>query len=425
MDQFEIATSKLQMRPRDLGLILEVPFELVPGFESLSVEVIGDIPERSTLDLGLVDPSRIRGWSGGARRSIELSNYSATPGYLCGELPSGRWAVLLSPYGISSSYEIEVKVKVKPYHPRWLRSDLHVHSWHSDGRWSLPELIQTASEAGLDLLALTDHNTISQNIEAERLGLLKDGIQLLPAMEWTTRRGHANLYGLCDPMPDWRVRDEREFISKAREVTSRGALLSVNHPFDDFAFGLMWDWPYTGVDFVEIWNGPWRKSCELARAMWEKSLCEGRGLVAVGGSDVHGPSDWVKLGSPVTWIYTTYPGTAGVIAALKNGAVYITRDVDGVTLTDGSTVPGSISRDGWVTIVLKGLSIGHRIDVICDGKCLESYLSNGQSFETRIKMPSDSKYLRTEVYRHDKTFDVWLPLLITNPVWHLKPRGEA
>ena len=167
MDQFEIATSKLQMRPRDLGLILEVPFELVPGFESLSVEVIGDIPERSTLDLGLVDPSRIRGWSGGARRSIELSNYSATPGYLCGELPSGRWAVLLSPYGISSSYEIEVKVKVKPYHPRWLRSDLHVHSWHSDGRWSLPELIQTASEAGLDLLALTDHNTISQNIEAE------------------------------------------------------------------------------------------------------------------------------------------------------------------------------------------------------------------------------------------------------------------
>lgn len=418
MDRIEIVTSKLRMRPSDLGLILEVPFELSTGFESLSIEVVGDLPERTTLDLGLADPSRIRGWSGGVRRSIELSHYCATPGYLYGELPSGRWIVLLSPYEIGNSFEIDVRVEGKLYQPRWLKGDLHVHSIHSDGLWSLPDLIRVANEIGLDLLALTDHNTISQNVEAEKLGYFKDEVQLLPAMEWTTRRGHANLFGLCDPLPDWRVADDREFASKVKEATSRGALMSVNHPFDDFALGLSWDWTYVGVGCVEIWNGPWRQSCESARILWEKSLCEGRKLVALGGSDVHGPSDWVKLGSPVTWIYTTSPGISGVISALKNGAVYLTRDMDEVTLGDASTVPGSTSADGWVTVVLKGLSIGYRIDVICDGKCIESHLSKGLSFEARIKMPAEAKYLRTEVYRYDKTFDVWLPLLITNPIWY-------
>ena len=256
MAKVKLLTSKLQVHPQDLGVLVEVPFELPIGYQSLSVELIGDIPEDSVLDLGLADPNRVRGWSGGSRSSIFLSLYKATPGYLRGELPRGRWAVLLSPYEITRAFEVVVKIEGDLYCPHWLKSDLHVHSLHSDGCWDLCQLTERAKSAGLDLLALTDHNTISQNVEASGWGFFKNDVLLLPAMEWTTRKGHANVFGLCDPMPDWRVNDDEEFSLKMQEVKNRGALVSINHPYDDFAFGLKWDWSYEKVQFIEIWNGP-------------------------------------------------------------------------------------------------------------------------------------------------------------------------
>ena len=39
--------------------------------------------------------------------------------------------------------------------------DLHIHSNYSDGTFSPTELVQLAEEAGLDAIALTDHNTLA------------------------------------------------------------------------------------------------------------------------------------------------------------------------------------------------------------------------------------------------------------------------
>lgn len=64
--------------------------------------------------------------------------------------------------------------------------DLHMHSkYSSDGEFSPEELIQMNKKAGLTTVALSDHNT-NKGIDAMIAHGLKEGIQVIPAMEFDT-----------------------------------------------------------------------------------------------------------------------------------------------------------------------------------------------------------------------------------------------
>ena len=49
-------------------------------------------------------------------------------------------------------------------------SDLHTHSTASDGQYAPEELVSLAKERGIELLALTDHDTLDGLEEAVRTG---------------------------------------------------------------------------------------------------------------------------------------------------------------------------------------------------------------------------------------------------------------
>ncbi len=68
---------------------------------------------------------------------------------------------------------------------RWIPAELHTHTFHSDGSQSLLELAQSAKEAGIETIALTDHNTQSGLIDREQVEA-STGIRIIPGMEWTT-----------------------------------------------------------------------------------------------------------------------------------------------------------------------------------------------------------------------------------------------
>jgi predicted metal-dependent phosphoesterase TrpH len=64
-----------------------------------------------------------------------------------------------------------------------MRIDLHTHSTVSDGTLTPPEVVQAAADAGLDVVALTDHDSFGgladARAEADRLGLgLVPGVEL-------------------------------------------------------------------------------------------------------------------------------------------------------------------------------------------------------------------------------------------------------
>ena len=63
-----------------------------------------------------------------------------------------------------------------------LRFDLQSHSTHSDGALAPREVVERAANAGVELLALTDHDTVSGVSEALAAGE-RAGLQVVPAVE--------------------------------------------------------------------------------------------------------------------------------------------------------------------------------------------------------------------------------------------------
>jgi predicted metal-dependent phosphoesterase TrpH len=64
------------------------------------------------------------------------------------------------------------------------RIDLHTHSTASDGTDSPTQLVATARSAGLDVIALTDHDTVDGHAEAAAaVRAVPDGLVLVPGIE--------------------------------------------------------------------------------------------------------------------------------------------------------------------------------------------------------------------------------------------------
>ena len=142
-----------------------------------------------------------------------------------------------------------------------MRADLHVHSSASDGTDPPAEVMRRAARAGLDVVALTDHDTVAGHAEARRAlaGSLAGSLTLLPGMELSCRLGDQSrgvpgglsgspprgqhsvhlLAYLFDPdHPDLaaelrRIRDDR--VLRARAMVSRLADLGVDITWDQVA----------------------------------------------------------------------------------------------------------------------------------------------------------------------------------------------
>jgi predicted metal-dependent phosphoesterase TrpH len=83
-----------------------------------------------------------------------------------------------------------------------MRIDLHTHSSVSDGTEPPSEVIERAHAAGLDVVALTDHDTAAGWAEAG-LAAERVGIELIPGIEVSTRLADTSVHLLAYwPDPD-------------------------------------------------------------------------------------------------------------------------------------------------------------------------------------------------------------------------------
>ena len=108
------------------------------------------------------------------------------------------------------------------------RADLHIHSHHSDGSSSVASIIEYAVRAGMNCIALTDHETMMGVDEAVSLGKER-GIRVLPGIEITThdykrsKPAHLLCYlpydrspveALCDKTLANRLKQKRQMVEK-------------------------------------------------------------------------------------------------------------------------------------------------------------------------------------------------------------------
>jgi 3',5'-nucleoside bisphosphate phosphatase len=113
-----------------------------------------------------------------------------------------------------------------------VRADLHSHSTASDGTCPPGEVMRRARAAGLDVIALTDHDTVAGHAAAR--AALPPGLTLVPGMELSCRlAGHsvhmlAYLFDPDDPElaeETARIRESR--LGRARAMVDRLAELGV------------------------------------------------------------------------------------------------------------------------------------------------------------------------------------------------------
>ena len=75
-----------------------------------------------------------------------------------------------------------------------MKIDLHCHSTCSDGTYAPTEVVQRAHEAGVDVLALTDHDTLA-GIDDARAAATACGMMLINGVEISCEHTLSGGYG--------------------------------------------------------------------------------------------------------------------------------------------------------------------------------------------------------------------------------------
>lgn len=428
---------------------LELPFEVAAGASAVEVRYMVD--HGSILDLGLLDPRAgafpategFRGWSGGARDHVMVTPTRATPGYLPGPLPAGRWRVLLGMAAVADggcAYRVEVSVHggaepdavpglaegceprtpLRPPVPSealagvpfaashggagWYRADLQSHSHHSDARGSLRDLQAAAVARGLDVLAVTDHNTVSHH--APLAAMTSDALLWLPGMEVTTYRGHANVWGV-DGWVDFRVRHDRDVASLVAHVHERGGLISVNHPKrSPGCIGCDWEYPVPdGIDAMEAWQGPWWLRNWESLERYDALLRGGARVTLVGGSDRHQPAGpdvddpMLRLGSPTTWLWCESRSRGAVLRALRGGRASVSESPDGPFLSvevGGVPMGGEAERTAEARATVHGAA-GERLRWVAAAGVVREVAIDADRFVDAWTSAVAGPFLRAEV----------------------------
>jgi 3',5'-nucleoside bisphosphate phosphatase len=116
-------------------------------------------------------------------------------------------------------------------HPPVSGIDLHTHTDRSDGTFAPAELVRLAAERGLDVIAVTDHDTTEGLEEALAAGS-EVGVEIVPGVELSAEYEGTSIHVLCywmdvanDALQDelGRLRDERfrrgeRMVEKLREL---------------------------------------------------------------------------------------------------------------------------------------------------------------------------------------------------------------
>jgi hypothetical protein len=446
---------------------LHLPFDVPANTECISVRyeysaAISSDPQvtgGSTVDIGIFDTrgtdfmtDGFRGWSGSARQSFIIGTRDATPGYMPGPIQSGTWFICLGLYKVAPDgcdYRVDIELTISDEalptiefpkrqplrnapeagQPGWKRSadgwykgELHCHTDHSDGDSDPLEVVRRAEALGLDFLAITDHNVLSQLVP---LNDAQTPLMLIPGCEVTTYKGHWNIWGdTAAGWIDFRILTEEAMHTAVSEALRRGYSVSCNHPRP---YGPEWVYDQIeGFHTMEVWNGPWQLFNTYALTFWENKLRAGRRYTAVGGSDCHfhARDHIAKLAQPTNWIFVEGdPSPSKLLDAIRAGHVFITDGPTGARLflnigesMMGDSIARDQLRDTKAHVRIEGAA-GHSLELHTENGCFHHETIDADNWESAVELSVVGEALCIRAQVVDVSSSTSAVKALTNPIY--------
>jgi hypothetical protein len=476
-----LARHTLTATVRGTGHYVELPFGVPAGTTRVDVRVRTS-NVRARVGLGLFDhrgsgyqSAGFRGVYGAERAEAFVSAAQASEAFLPGPVEPGIWTVIVPVFLVPTPTTVTVEVTCtagptgRPFRPGplpgvvrdapgWYCGDLHCHTpassdaWASGSAMTPRQWADAARAAGLDFVAMTDHNVVTQN---QFLARDAGGDVLLLAGEEMTNwfHGHATVSGLdVGDWLDWRQAPAgralpphhariADFLAVARRM---GAYVAAAHPL---APTLMWEFAREAHDPAsrpagwEVWTGPWQPDDAASVRRWDSFLRRGWRVSANGGSDLHGVDNdgGFAVGLPTTVVYADRLARDDVIAALHAGRCFVTRAPRGVQAVLVATrsgqaagLGGTIAGDagdraavtchvyggaGMTLLLLAGSADGTRAVAV------RALRDEHEVVDVEVPIPAGGGFVRAEV-RSRAHVDLANPLAstgamecLTNPVY--------
>ena len=194
--------------------------------------------------------------------------------------------------------------------------NLHIHSIYSDGTGTHAEIGNSALQAGLDAVIVTDHNVLVHGVEqyfhnASRQVLLLTGEEVHD-QDRQPQKSHLLIFNSPDEMCGY-AHIPQDLIN---QVKQRNGLAFLAHPYEKALplfkeDDISWEnWEAKNYTGIELWNGMSEFKNEIRNALhaiflaynprwipfgpnqetlnrWDQLLSVGVKVVAIGGSDSH------------------------------------------------------------------------------------------------------------------------------------------
>jgi hypothetical protein len=293
----------------------------------------------------------------------------------------------------------------------------HIHSVYSGGVSSVHDCTQKAQERNLDLIFITDYNTIAAEGDciAETNSTFICGL----GEEVTTGTNEIIAWGI-DSLVDWNTDTNYTVGDIIDEIHSQGGLAYLPHPLapdedDNYDyFGV-----YDDFDAMSIYHGYGGfNDNAISTAMdgdalrkWDEYLNMGMRKTAVGESDnknAQNTPDYGDLfnmrgaiGYPRNYIYAREFSVRGIIEAVRSGRVYVT---DGPTMN--FTIDGYIMGETMyansaqlLNINISGVAVENSdVRIIKNGTLIHSQSVSPGAFSVTYGYTADAdSYFRAEI----------------------------
>ena len=159
--------------------------------------------------------------------------------------------------------------------------DSHIHSKYSpDSKSKLEDIFKVAKSRDIDIIAISDHNTVEGSREAREL-TKNDDLLVVPSIEISALEGHIIGFG-CEE----NIKRDLPAAETIDLIHSHGGLAIIPHPYCFYRHGLLCkaDYENLKIDAIETKNARFIAGYCNNKA---KKLSKKENLPGLGASDSH------------------------------------------------------------------------------------------------------------------------------------------